>query len=164
MLSQRPKYGLDIPDLKSARSLLHSIFRRATNPTPAETALNAEAQPFTKSHLDDALLLAALYPRFKLGDVSSDPISATLMISMFARAEGSTDGGESLKAVAQNVAADSAAKLNQGQEGPSAGTVPNRQSVWRMTELKRKKVNSMLSGLDSTNEHAGAPVTQSGTL
>lgn len=159
ILTQRNKYGLDLPDLTSARDLLHTIFVRAVKPTPFDLSLDAEAKPFTASHHDDALLLAALYPPFRLGEVSQDPISSALLISMFTLAP---PAGQDT--TAKTLAKDLLTMVKTRKARTlDAKDDPHRQQVWLRHEVSKPSVKTFLSSQGFKGDllaRVGYPTTQ----
>lgn len=73
VLGDRPKYGIDLPALSDARDLLHNIWYQTRFQDP---------KSFTGSMYEDGLLLAALYPRYGLGNALDDPVSAMILVPL----------------------------------------------------------------------------------
>ncbi|KAG8882305.1 hypothetical protein FRB97_008413 [Tulasnella sp. 331] len=152
ILTQRNKYGVDL-DLKSARDILHSIFVRAVKPSPTDASLDADAKPLTASHHEDALLLAALYPHFKLIRASQDPISSAILLSMFTllrnTAKASNGGDEQLKVYreyGQIVATDLGNMIKRKQvHVVNEHDDSHRQRVWLFSEVRRPAVREALA-------------------
>ncbi|KAF9519279.1 hypothetical protein BS47DRAFT_85888 [Hydnum rufescens UP504] len=84
LIANRPKYGIDLSSLSTARALLHALVQHArpSSPTASESASVEPRSPVTSSALDDAFLAAALYPQFRLPEVSTDPISSAMLLSL----------------------------------------------------------------------------------
>jgi len=72
VLQDRPKYGVDVPSIASARHLLNALSRVRTEDDPARP-------------LRDCLALAELYPLYDLPPASTDVISCVLLARVIAR-------------------------------------------------------------------------------
>ncbi|KAG8906683.1 hypothetical protein FRB99_006384 [Tulasnella sp. 403] len=155
VLSDRPKYGLDMPDIEVARDLMHAIYIQGLvsgslfRPPTGEVERSASSKPFLKSFQEDALLLAGLYPHFGLGEAARDPITSTLLIGMFAGAkpkpaESETSGPNSQEII-HSLASDllGAIKRNEVLD-VNAPQVPRRQRNWLYTELRKRRVHKSL--------------------
>lgn len=157
VLTQRNKYGIDI-DLKSARDLLHTIFVKAVQPTPADVALDAQSKPFTGTHREDALLLTALYPHFRLIRSSQDPISSAILLSLFTHQSSVASATHEQRTQAdtyRGYAKTMAADFRQMVQKKEVHVVnphddPHRQRVWVRSELQRKAVRQLLRLKPST--------------
>ena len=82
VLANRPKFGVDLPSLHVARTLLQSLCERARE-GPLPVTLDAEAStPVTSSRINDVLLLVALYSQYKLPEVYDDPVSLAMVLAL----------------------------------------------------------------------------------
>lgn len=82
VLADRPKYGVDIPSVGMARALLASLAQRAKSSSPAAAHEGEEAATtVTTSAFNDVLLLAALYPAYKLPEIYDDPVSLAIVLA-----------------------------------------------------------------------------------
>ncbi|KAG9011073.1 hypothetical protein FRB90_007507 [Tulasnella sp. 427] len=163
VLAERPRYRLDL-DLNTARDLLHSIFVRATLPTPLSRQMAAESKPFSASHYQDALLLAGLYPHFQLGEVSQDPVASALLMSMFTasrttstselpQVHGLPTHGSVAKGVGRDLLKNTQNKRLVHLATSLTPPQPflHRHQVWLDSELSRADVKKLLTklGFDS---------------
>jgi hypothetical protein len=80
LLANRPKFGMELPSLSNARSLLHALSKRSAEAASVETDVDLDAS-VAASPFHDVLLLAALYPRYKLPEIYDDPISSAIVLS-----------------------------------------------------------------------------------
>jgi hypothetical protein len=87
VLLERPKYGVDLPNLAVARSLLHELVRDALR-TLDHDPLPSPGTPCTSSNVDDAFALAALYPIFSLPPAQTDIVSLALLAPLLQTPRG----------------------------------------------------------------------------
>ena len=84
LIANRPKYGIDMSSLTTARALLHALVQHA-KPSASVGSGSPSFEPrppVTSSAVDDAFLAVALYPQFRLPEVSIDPISSAMLLSL----------------------------------------------------------------------------------
>lgn len=81
LLANRPRYGVDLTSLSSARSLLHSLCERAQEASLADPESDDFAS-VTSSPFNDVVLLAALYPQYRLPEAFEDPITTGILLSL----------------------------------------------------------------------------------
>lgn len=83
LLANRPKYGVDLTSMSAAHKLLHELCRRAGGNQQSIESTDIEPQlSVTSSPLNDVLLLAALYPHYRLSEVYEDPISLAMILAL----------------------------------------------------------------------------------
>ncbi|KAG8986979.1 hypothetical protein FRB94_002317 [Tulasnella sp. JGI-2019a] len=152
VLTERNKYGIDL-DLKSARDILHSIFVRVAKPSPIDASLDADAQSFAGGHYEDAFLLSALYPYYKLINISQDPISSTILLSMFSRLNTeasslrtSKEQLESFREFRKSIATDFSTMIKEKKvHVVNERDDSRRQRVWLQSEVRRPAVRTLLA-------------------
>lgn len=124
VFAERPKYGLDIPSSIAARRILHSIgSQKPTSPS------------FTDSPINDALLLAGLYPYFRLPDLSSDAISLTFLLATLS--DGAKGGEISQWADQAKLLLDNLKKTVTG--GATNLSMDKREKGWMKQSLEKVK-------------------------
>lgn len=123
ILADRPKFGVDLPSLYVARVLLQSLCERARENVPSVAVDTECPSPVTSSRVNDVLLLAALYPQYKLPEVYDDPVSLAMVLAL---CESSTVDE------ARQVGADlmDAARLRRTISTPAKMELSDREKEW----------------------------------